>query len=101
MLGVFDDEGHFFKKEGGIKKVMHGKIYEILQRSIHLKVWEHVGHLKLLYIWEELEKVCSKYKDEKLNDGFWFIIPWIEAEDLRYKVFDDEGHFFIKKGWRK
>lgn len=30
--------------------------------------------------------VCSKYKHRKLNDELWNIIPWGEAEDLRWKA---------------
>ena len=37
------------------------KTYEILQRSIHPKMWEHVRHLQSREFWKELEEVCSKY----------------------------------------
>lgn len=46
-----------------------------------------IRHLKSsCEIWEELEKVRFKYKHRKLNDKFWYIIPWGEGENLRCKI---------------
>jgi len=45
LCGVLDDGICFFPKTKNVEKVMHDKIYEILQRSIHPEVWEHVKHL--------------------------------------------------------
>ena len=41
-----------------VEKVMHDKMYKILRRPIHQKVWEYVRHLQSTYdIWKEIEEV--------------------------------------------
>jgi len=45
LLGVLDDERHFFEITKKVEKVLHDQRYKILYRLIHPKVWEHVKHL--------------------------------------------------------
>jgi len=36
----------FSKRQEKVEKMMHAKTYKILQRLIHLEIWEHIRQLK-------------------------------------------------------